>query len=122
LRAALARAAPRESEEDAARRSDRLRAIPSPAAYAAALQSLVDRGVGVFIMYSGSFLAEYNYAGQFRDRFAEHRFVDAVRCDFAPHIDHSVTELAAQRHVISAVCAWASVANGRMPVGAASSR
>ena len=115
LKAMLGRIAAAESEEDAARRNDRMRAIPSPASYAAALQSLVDRGVEVFVMYSGSLLAEYNYAEQFRDRFGAHRFVDAVRCEFAPHIDHSVTELAAQRHVISTICAWAGAvaANGR---------
>jgi hypothetical protein len=42
------------------------------------------------------------------DAFREHRLVDAVRCDFAPHIDHTITSIAVQDQLISAICAWAT--------------
>jgi dienelactone hydrolase len=83
------------------------RALPSRDAYAATMQSLVDRGVDIFVMYSGSSLERYSYARQYRDTFAGHGFVDTVRCDFAPQIDHTVTLLAAQRQLVATVCEWA---------------
>jgi hypothetical protein len=42
------------------------------------------------------------------DTFRGHRLVDAVRCDFAPHIDHTITSIAVQDQLISAICAWAT--------------
>jgi hypothetical protein len=83
------------------------RTTPTREAYAAMMQSLVDRGVNVFVMYSGTFLARYSYAEQYRDCFGEYRFVDAVRCDFAPQIDHTVISLAAQQELIATLCEWA---------------
>ena len=71
------------------------------------MQALVDRGVDICVVYSGSFLDRYSYAEQYRDSFGGHRFVDAVRCDFAPQIDHTVISLAAQRELIATLCEWA---------------
>jgi Alpha/beta hydrolase family len=91
------------------------RSVPTHAAYAKAMQSLADRGVNLFLMFSGSVLERYNYPGQLRDGFRGHGFVDSVRCDYAPHIDHSITTLAAQNEVISTICSWAKAIRARVP-------
>lgn len=74
--------------------------------YAGHLRALVDRGVAVFLMYSGSLLNRYNYAGQLRDGFGRDAFVDKVRCDFVPDIDHTVTTVASQRRLVAIICDW----------------
>lgn len=74
--------------------------------YAQHMRALVDRGVAVFLMYSGSLLDRYNYAGQLRDGFGRDPFVDRVRCDFVPDIDHTVTTVASQRRLVAIVCDW----------------
>ncbi len=74
--------------------------------YAQHMRTLVDRGVNIFLMYSGSLLNRYNYAGQLRDGFRRDPFVDKVRCDFVPDIDHTVTTVASQRRLVAIVCDW----------------
>jgi hypothetical protein len=91
------------------------RAVPTHAAYAKAMQSLADRGVDLFLMFSGSVLERYNYPAQLRDSFRGHGFVNSVRCDYAPHIDHSITTLEAQNDVISTICSWAKQVRTRAP-------
>jgi pimeloyl-ACP methyl ester carboxylesterase len=79
-----------------------------------ALNSLVARGVAVYLVYSGSFLENYNYDSQLRDAFAKAAFLDRVRHDYMPDVDHTVTSLAAQRKVMAAVLHWIQgVARGR---------
>ena len=82
------------------------------------MQGLVDRGTNVYLIYSGSFLADHNYAGQLRDAFGTARFLDHVRCDFMPEVDHTVTALASQRKVLAAVREWAL----SLPTGAGATR
>ncbi|MCW7537504.1 alpha/beta hydrolase [Aquabacterium sp. A7-Y] len=80
---------------------------PTRRQYAAAMQTLVSRGVAVYHIYSGSLLESYNHASQFRDAFARFAFVDQVRCDYLSEIDHTVTPLAAQALVRERIAAWA---------------
>ncbi|RZI83553.1 MAG: alpha/beta fold hydrolase [Rubrivivax sp.] len=81
---------------------------PPREAFAASMQALVDRGVNIFMVYSGSMLWYYNHASQFRDAFAAYPFAKTVRCDYVPHIDHTVTTLAAQRELLKTICDWAT--------------
>ena len=83
------------------------RHVPSAADFARSMQQVVDRGVDVFMMYSGSLLNTYNYPEQFTDVFGAHRFARQVRCEFRPDIDHTVTPLVAQRQLLEQVGAWA---------------
>lgn len=85
---------------------------PPREAYASLMQSLVDRGVDIYLMFSGSMLWYYSYADQLRDAFAGHAFVQALRCDYVPEIDHTLTTLASQRQVIKAICDWAPSVRG----------
>jgi hypothetical protein len=71
------------------------------------MQTLVDRGVSVFLVFSGGIIDSYSYARQFRDGFADEPFVDKVRCDFLPEIDHTLLSLEAQRRFIKIIRDWA---------------
>jgi pimeloyl-ACP methyl ester carboxylesterase len=74
--------------------------------FAQSLQAITDSGVAVYFLYSGSIIHLFNYSTQLHDRFAGHRFLAAVRVDFRPDIDHTVTALACQREVTRLVAAW----------------
>lgn len=83
------------------------RTPPSHADYARTMQSLVDRGVEVCVVYSGSMLPQYNYVDQYREAFAGHGFATRVRSEYQPTIDHTVTPLSAQRQLLDLVGDWA---------------
>jgi pimeloyl-ACP methyl ester carboxylesterase len=80
--------------------------IPSRQQFAQAMDNLIERGVAVYLVYSGSFLEGHNYHRQLRDAFGGARFLAHVRYDFMPDVDHTATPLAAQRKVIAAVGGW----------------
>ncbi|WP_137918848.1 alpha/beta fold hydrolase [Hydrogenophaga sp. 2FB] len=83
------------------------RAAPDKAAFAASLETLVDRGVEVFVIYTSSVWWTYNYAGQWRDSFKEHAFVDQVRCEHLLDMDHTATRLSSQQWLMSHLGDWA---------------
>lgn len=83
------------------------RVTPPAAEFAQALQTIVDRGVAVSMMYSGSLLNTYNYPEQFMDVFGTYPFARRIRCEFAPDIDHTVTPVSAQRKLLALVADWA---------------
>jgi len=80
--------------------------IPTRPEFAQSMQALITRGTSVYLAYSGSFLETHNYTGQLRDAFAGAMFLDHVRYDFMPDVDHTMTSLAAQRKVIAATRDW----------------
>ncbi|HVR63147.1 MAG TPA: alpha/beta fold hydrolase [Polyangia bacterium] len=77
--------------------------------FAAQLRQLIDRGVGIYIAYSGSLNAVYNYANQFSDAFRAYGIGNSdLRCTFEPTVNHTYTELAAQRQLGDALVDWAA--------------
>ena len=70
------------------------------------LASLVERGVSLYLIYSGSLLLYHNYAGQLADAFEGASFLEHVRYDYFPDVDHIATPLSAQQKVLSTVCDW----------------
>ena len=99
----------RKPPADAVQAGDQLGlapANPPRAEFARQLQILADRRVAVFLMYSGSFIESYSYSSQFRHAFRGEKFVDAVRCDYRPDIDHTMLSLASQRKMIDVVLGW----------------
>ena len=94
---------PREQLEGA---GDTHLGIPTRAKFAEAMSTLVRRGTSVYLVFSGSFLEGHNYHDQLRDAFGHAMFLDHVRYDFMPDVDHTVTPLAAQRKVLGAVRQW----------------
>ena len=77
--------------------------------FAAQLRQLIDRGVMIYVAYTGSLNAVYNYAEQFDDAFAAYGIGNSdLRCTFVPTVNHTYTELAAQRQLGDALVEWAS--------------
>ena len=79
---------------------------PPRAEFVVQVQALADRDVAVFFMYSGSCIEDFSYGAQFRHAFRREGFLDQVRCDYRPDIDHTMISLEAQRKVIDAVLGW----------------
>ncbi|QHE85932.1 alpha/beta fold hydrolase [Hydrogenophaga sp. BPS33] len=82
------------------------RETPSKEAFANTMQTIVDRGVDVFMVYTASVWWTYNYAGQWRDSFKDRAFVDQVRCEHLPEMDHTATRLSSQRWLIDNLGKW----------------
>lgn len=80
---------------------------PPLATFADAMQRLVDRGVNVFLVYGGSVIDQYSYAGQFRDVFGAYPFSSRVRCEFHPDVDHTFITRHAQSRMIDVIRSWA---------------
>jgi pimeloyl-ACP methyl ester carboxylesterase len=79
---------------------------PKPAEYAAKLRQLLDRGVAIDILYSGTFIETYNYAEQFSDVFGRYGILARLRCEFRPEIDHTISSPAMQNKMIARTRDW----------------
>ena len=84
---------------------------PTKEEFAASLDEMVRRRVAVFILYSGVMINEglYTYKAQFGHAFRGRSFVDAVRVDFRPDLDHTLSSLYSQREFVALVAAWIAV-------------
>jgi alpha-beta hydrolase superfamily lysophospholipase len=114
LRRRIAAAADHDAAASAPARVDLGLHRPPQAMFAAGLARLLDRGVALLLLHSGSALYTYNYDAQFDDGFRRFGLAGRVRADFLPAIDHTVTELAAQRFLIDHLLTWADQA---FPIG-----
>lgn len=77
----------------------------TPELFRQAMDTLVARGVAVYLVFSGTV--------QSRDRDKDQlhglrgsAFLEQVRYEFMPNLDHSFTELAGQAFFLDAVCLW----------------
>ncbi|MDM0017769.1 alpha/beta hydrolase family protein [Variovorax saccharolyticus] len=76
------------------------------------MESLVARGVSLYLVYSGTL--------QSRDRDKDQlhalrgsAILDQLRYEFMPNLDHSFTEVAGQDFFLDAVCGWVREIQGR---------
>jgi hypothetical protein len=74
--------------------------------FRSAMQTLIARGVQVFIIYSGSIRELYSYHHQLRDNFGRNSFLRHIRYDFFPQVDHTLTTLDGQRQIERAMRHW----------------
>jgi pimeloyl-ACP methyl ester carboxylesterase len=79
---------------------------PTPEEFGTGIQGLTDRGVRVALMFTGSVLNEYSYAGQLRETFPTHAFLEKITCHFAPDMDHTLTSIASQRRLVDLATHW----------------
>jgi len=79
---------------------------PSRDEFSWAMQTLAQRRTAVFVVYSGSILDYYSYGAQFRHAFAGAPWLDQVKCQFRPDIDHSFVSLATQSRMGELVLGW----------------
>lgn len=82
------------------------RHVPPRDVFGRDVQTLVDRGVAVCFVYSGSMHWNFNYQEQLREAFSEFNFVDRVRCEYLPQADHTATTLATQQRLIRSMSDW----------------
>jgi hypothetical protein len=81
---------------------------PTPEAFAAQLRKLIDRGVKIDLLFSGSFLETYNYEHQFRDGFGRFGIVERIHVEYRPDLDHTLSTAAMQREVVERTTRWYS--------------
>ncbi|HEU5134565.1 MAG TPA: alpha/beta fold hydrolase [Steroidobacteraceae bacterium] len=81
---------------------------PTPEAFAAQLRKLLDRGVKIDLLFSGSFLETYNYENQFRDGFGRFGIVERLHVEYRPDLDHTLSTAAMQRAMVERTTAWVS--------------
>jgi pimeloyl-ACP methyl ester carboxylesterase len=80
---------------------------PSAQEFRVVMDALVARGTAVYTLHSGSFIASYNYADQWRDKFRGASFLKHSRHDYLPDLDHTLSSVPAQRKLIALVSDWA---------------
>ena len=81
---------------------------PTPEDFAASLKKLLERGVTIDLLFSGSFLETYNYENQFRDGFARFGIVDRMRIEYRPDLDHTLSTAVMQREMVTRTTHWLS--------------
>ena len=79
---------------------------PTAAEFAAKLKLLLDRGVAIDLLFSGSFLETYNYPNQFRDVFARYGIVDRMRVEYQPELDHTLSTALMQQAMVARTQRW----------------
>ena len=89
------------------------RVFPPRDVVAAELQTLLQRGVHFFNVFSGGQGDHFNYRGQHRAAFRSVDFRDQVRVEYLPDANHLFTGLDHQQFVVAATAEWMS---GHWPV------
>ncbi len=69
------------------------------------IERLLDRGVRLFVIYSGSWTA-YNYRDQFEDAFPALMKRGGIQVAYYPDCDHTFTRLASQSRLVDAITHW----------------
>jgi len=82
------------------------RVFPPRDAVAADLQTLLQRGVRFFNVFSGGQSDHFNYRGQHRAAFRSVDFRDQVRVEYLPDANHLFTGLDHQEFVVNATAEW----------------
>ncbi|CAN5451441.1 hypothetical protein BH11PSE11_BH11PSE11_02620 [soil metagenome] len=98
----------RKSPEAAARASEvgLIVDTSTKAEFAKGVQSLLQRGIDVQMIYAGDGFEAYNYALQFHDTFKRYGITDKVKAVFLPEIDHVATSSKAQTELIDHILRW----------------
>jgi hypothetical protein len=79
---------------------------PTPEAFAEQLRKLIDRGVRIDLLFSGSFLETFNYENQFRDGFARFGIVERMNVEYRPDLDHTLSTAAMQHVMVERTRRW----------------
>lgn len=81
------------------------RLFPPRDEVAVGLRKLVDRGVKLFLIFTGG-EPEYIYAGQYRDSFQDVKFGDLLSVDHYPQANHIITQLDCQQRIVDDIANW----------------
>ena len=86
--------------------TDDQRTAPTRQVFAQQLCTLLDRGVAIYLMYSGSLARHYNSPTQFEAVFGR-RIASRLDAEFQPQSNHTRTELSVQQALVERVIDWA---------------
>jgi dienelactone hydrolase len=91
-------------EGDLLKTGERLKVV-TPADFAREMDTLIKQGVSIYLIYSGSLQQrDRNHDQMYPLRGAP--FLQKVRYEFMPKVDHSFTDIAGQQFFIDAACRW----------------
>jgi pimeloyl-ACP methyl ester carboxylesterase len=71
-------------------------------------RKLVERGVAMYVVYTGSWQHEYNYRRQFLDTYRSIDFGDLLTLSYLPDAEHTLPDPKHRTIVLEGVCAWMS--------------
>ncbi len=74
--------------------------------YVQGMQRLVDRGVNLLLIYTGSWSRHYSYPEQFSDLFGPYPFAAQIQCEYVPQFDHTLTLVSTQQKMIRRIESW----------------
>jgi pimeloyl-ACP methyl ester carboxylesterase len=68
--------------------------------------ALVQRGVAMLVVYTGTVRSYYNYAGQFIDMFPRVDFKDKLYLEYFYDADHTFTSIGERKKLTTAILRW----------------
>ena len=105
------RVAPQQEDEDRDEESfvkpEYRRIFPPKEEVGDGLGSLLDRGVGLYFLFTGG-LEEYSYESQHSEAFPELKLNERARLRFIGDCDHTVTNLEHQKTLVSDLVQWSN--------------
>jgi len=78
-------------------------------------RKLVERGVAMYVVYTGSWQHEYNYRRQFLDTYRSIEFGDLLTLSYLPEAEHTLPDPAHRKMVLDGVCDWMGRIFGQDP-------
>lgn len=72
----------------------------------AGYRRLVERGLSLYVAYTGSWYEEYNYRQQFQDMYPGVGFEDSLTLRYMPTAAHTLPDPAHRRELIDGICEW----------------
>lgn len=97
---------------------DSSRMVPPQTEYANTLQSLLQQGVAIYLIHSGSGLHLHNHRWQFKWRFWRWPDLRQIQCDHLPLVDHALGERRGQELLIARIGDWLGERYGSRPAKA----
>ncbi len=85
---------------------DNDRIAPPREEFGTDLQSLTARGVDMLLLYSSSVRHLINHKNQFQATFKDFDFNNRLEVDVLSHVDHTYTEISAQKELLRKIRAW----------------
>lgn len=80
--------------------------MPPKSEFERDMNQLIERGVGIYCVFTGSMQVTPGNRDQFSE-FGQAPFLNRIRCECWPDVDHTATALHSQRHLSAALCSWA---------------
>jgi pimeloyl-ACP methyl ester carboxylesterase len=87
---------------------------PPPEEFARGLATLIERGVSVMCVYTGSVLQVYNYLAQFDEIMEPYGIAGRVRVEHMPDSTHTFLDVASQQQLMDITDRWIQSVSGQL--------